>query len=145
MDLLVAYAMSFLGLPYLWGGENPMTGFDCSGLVQELLQSVGIDPSGDQSAQALHDLLMPTARSMTGRQKGALAFYGRSVREITHVAFLIDEYRVIEAGGGGRLITDEKKAAAASAFVRMRPLEHRADLVALLMPKYPVWVVCHTS
>jgi cell wall-associated NlpC family hydrolase len=29
----VAYCVNQLGKPYVWGGENPATGFDCSGLM----------------------------------------------------------------------------------------------------------------
>jgi len=27
---------------YLWGGDDPLAGFDCSGFVIEILKSVGI-------------------------------------------------------------------------------------------------------
>lgn len=135
MNLLVQYALSFVGVPYHWGGSNPLTGFDCSGLVQELLASVGIDPPGDQSAQGLYDAF--EGRSTHGvRSAGTLAFYGKSAREITHVAFMIDAYRTIEAGGGGHLTLTAQDAAAANAFVRMRLVGHRADLVATLRPNY---------
>lgn len=33
-ELAVAYAMKQTGVPYVWGGETPGVGFDCSGLVQ---------------------------------------------------------------------------------------------------------------
>ena len=55
MQTLTNYAKSFIGKPYSWAGETPMGGFDCSGLVQTILRSVGLDPAGDQSAQALMD------------------------------------------------------------------------------------------
>jgi cell wall-associated NlpC family hydrolase len=34
VDALVETALSFRGIPYVFGGEDPQTGFDCSGLVQ---------------------------------------------------------------------------------------------------------------
>lgn len=33
-ELAVSYAMRQTGVPYVWGGETPGVGFDCSGLVQ---------------------------------------------------------------------------------------------------------------
>lgn len=34
--------MSFLGQPYVWGGESPTEGFDCSGLVQYIYGKNGV-------------------------------------------------------------------------------------------------------
>lgn len=113
-----------------------MSGFDCSGLVQEILASVGMDPPGDQTAQKLYDFFVKP--SVVGvRRAGALAFYGKSVTQITHVAFMIDGLRVVEAGGGGSRTLSEADASAQNAFVRMRMVDHRTDLVATLLPPYP--------
>ncbi len=38
----VHYAESQIGVPYVWGGETPGAGFDCSGLVQWAWGKVGI-------------------------------------------------------------------------------------------------------
>ncbi|WP_299036277.1 transglycosylase SLT domain-containing protein [uncultured Pseudokineococcus sp.] len=40
---LVAQAREHLGVPYRWGGTDPKTGFDCSGLVQHAFKELGID------------------------------------------------------------------------------------------------------
>lgn len=39
---VVSTAMSYLGTPYVWGG-NGRSGLDCSGLVQQVYRSFGVD------------------------------------------------------------------------------------------------------
>lgn len=138
MELLKQYALSFLGVPYRWGGENPITGVDCSGLVQELLISAGAhpDPHHDFTAQALYSYFEKHGAFPGLCTLGALAFYGKSRDQISHVAFCLDSSRVIEAGGGNHLTLTKDDAAAQNAFVRIRPVDHRADLVAVIKPAY---------
>jgi cell wall-associated NlpC family hydrolase len=141
MDLLIRYAMSFVGLPYRWGGDDPMEGFDCSGLVQEILASAGMDPPGDQTAQALYDHFEKTG-TVGAVGPGVLAFYGQSVRKITHVGFCIDQYRMVEAGGGGSRTINLKAAVDQNAYVRIRLVTTRKDLVATINPRYkPIGVI----
>lgn len=135
MELLRAYALSFVGKPYIWGGDDPIRGVDCSGLVQEILASVGMDPPGDQTAQALFNHFEKSA-SWNKHGLGALVFYGQSVTKITHVAFMVDQYRIIEAGGGGSTTTTVQAAIDQNAFVRIRLLSRRPDVVAVLKPNY---------
>ena len=45
-------ALQFLGMPYLWGGEDPSTGFDCSGLVQYVYGRHGVTLPRVAEAQA---------------------------------------------------------------------------------------------
>lgn len=136
MDLLIDYALRFVSVPYVWGGAHPVEGFDCSGYVQEVLRSVGCDPQGDQTSQALHDHFNRVGKP-TDPQAGALVFFGRSDKRITHVAFMIDNHRMVEAGGGGSKTTSVDAAVRDEAFVRVRPLTNRRDLVAVIMPDYP--------
>jgi cell wall-associated NlpC family hydrolase len=42
-DALVDTALSYRGIPYVLGGEDPRTGFDCSGLVQFLFARYSVD------------------------------------------------------------------------------------------------------
>jgi cell wall-associated NlpC family hydrolase len=39
---IVNYGRNFLGLPYVWAGKSPTSGFDCSGLVQYVYAHFGI-------------------------------------------------------------------------------------------------------
>jgi cell wall-associated NlpC family hydrolase len=38
----ISYAEAQMGTPYLWGGETPGVGFDCSGLTQAAYEAAGI-------------------------------------------------------------------------------------------------------
>ncbi len=136
MKTLIDYAMSFLGVPYRWGGENPVMGMDCSGLVQEILRSVGMDPPGDQTAQGLFDYFVTQKALANSFSPGALSFYGEFPKKIIHVGFLIDSFRMVEAGGGGHLIKTKEDAGLQNAFVRIRPVKYRKDFVGTLMPDY---------
>lgn len=131
--ILYDYAMSFVGLPYRWGGDDPMEGFDCSGLAIELLQAQGKFPHGqDSTAQGLYDRFkdkkwnVPTFR--------CLAFFGRGTNVITHVAFCLDGLSMLEAGGGRASTTSKEAAIAQNAFIRVRPIESRKDLVGFVFP-----------
>ncbi len=134
MQIILAYAMQFVGKPYGWGQEGPAQ-FDCSGLVQEILRSVGMDPVGDQTAQTLYDHFEKKG-TWESYGAGSLAFYGKSHNQITHVAMMLDKYRVIEAGGGGSKTLTQEDAARDKAYVRVRLLKYRPDLIAVIKPQY---------
>ncbi len=63
---------------------------------------------------------------------GALAFYGKSLKAISHVAICVDGGLVIEAGGGDQQTTTRAQAAKQNASIRIRPLRRRTDLVAVI-------------
>jgi cell wall-associated NlpC family hydrolase len=39
---VIAIAMQYLGIPYVWGGASPSQGFDCSGLTTYAFAQIGI-------------------------------------------------------------------------------------------------------
>lgn len=131
MKILYDYAMQFVGRPYHWGGDDPMAGFDCSGLVVELLQSEGAMPHGsDTTAQGLYNQFSKAGKAhLVIPHMGCLAYYGKGLGNITHVAFCLDAYRVIEAGGGGSKTQTEADAIKQNAFVRIRPARYRQDFL----------------
>ena len=54
-DNICNIAMSFMGLPYLWGGTSAK-GVDCSGFVQSVFFRNGLILQRDASLQALHGI-----------------------------------------------------------------------------------------
>lgn len=133
IEVMVNYACEFIKTPFVWGGDD-FSGFDCSGFIQEVLASVGLDPKGDQTAQKLYDTLSKQWQQITTARRGALVFFGKSLSEITHVAVMYDRHHMIEAGAGGKRTLTIGDAIKQNAFVRMRPLNNRSDLLTILFP-----------
>lgn len=135
-DLLLKYAWTFMGTPYVWGGKELSrdSGLDCSGFVQECLEAIGVVNRGMNnvmSAQMLFDRLFPHTNHQIVPQSGDLLFFGNSTSQITHIAIadtVGDNGQVwmIEAGGGASSTTRQ-------GMVRISPL--RKDIVAILALK----------
>lgn len=134
MDELLNYARSFLGTPYVFSG-NYVDGLDCSGFVCEILRSAGV--VGNREDLTAQDLFDRTQREGTYSQTaGSLAFFGKSFKEISHVALCLNPYQMIEAGGGDGTTINVTEAKKKNAFVRIRPINYRSDVVAVIKPRY---------
>jgi len=136
MEFVKQYALSFLLKNYKFGGDD-FSGIDCSGLVQEILMAAGIDPVGDQTAQTLFNYFIDPKNGTSGEPRlGSLAFYGESHLKISHIAWCLTSYLMIEAGGGTSKTNTVQDAIDKNAFVRVRPIHRRKDLIAIINPKY---------
>lgn len=136
MHILYDYAMSFVGKPYIWGGDDAVQGFDCSGLVIEILQAAGVLPRNyDTTAQGLYLRFKNSGRIVLSPDFGDLAFYG-SYEKITHVGFCMDNHLMLEAGGGGSRTKTVQDAIDQNAYIRIRPIKSRKDLIALARIDY---------
>lgn len=125
IETALKVAWSFHGLPYLWGGDDPMAGFDCSGFVIEVLKSVGKLPrAGDWRARDLCGMF-PEAESI---QPAMLVFWQNRAGTVIHVELTISDKLAIGASGGGSATADPKAAIAANAYVKVRPFESRAGI-----------------
>jgi cell wall-associated NlpC family hydrolase len=141
MKPLIDYAEKFYGVPYKWGGENPMQGFDCSGFIQWIFRSIGMDPRGDQTAQVYYSYFSNRGNRLPTPEKGALLFFGVNSEKISHIALAISSYQMIEAGGGDRTTVSYDDAFNNGACVRKNIISARQDFIAAVMPHYPQWLL----
>lgn len=131
--MAVDYGRAFLGVPYRWGGDDPMTGFDCSGFVVEILRSIGLLSLNDD--YTAHDLLTIFRPNVVDQgYGGCLAFWLNEKREATHVMLMVDNEHVIGAAGGGKATLSPADAARDNAFIKMRPLSYRKTVPIIIDP-----------
>ena len=88
---VVDEAKRYLGVPYVWGGTDPKKGLDCSGLVQLVYKSQGIDLPRVSYQQATAG--RPVASLAEARPGDILAFN----KPVNHVAIYIGNNKMIEA------------------------------------------------
>jgi len=124
-------AWSFLGRPYVWGGNDPNEGFDCSGLCIEILKSVGVLPrTGDWTAAMLRQKFP----SIAVPREGCLVFYQNGLAQIIHVEYCLDNELSIGASGGGSNTLTTADAMAQDAYVKVRPFKTRNGLAGYADP-----------
>ncbi|HEY6474790.1 MAG TPA: bifunctional lytic transglycosylase/C40 family peptidase, partial [Acidimicrobiales bacterium] len=82
----VEWALAQIGTPYVWGGETPGVGFDCSGLVQAAYAVAGV--ALPRVAQDQYDA---TAKLSAGAtlDPGDLVFFGSGPSGIDHVGLYV--------------------------------------------------------
>lgn len=86
---VIAFAKKFIGTPYVWGGSEP-GGFDCSGLVEFVLNHFKIHPprtAHEQQKWAPHE-------SKKAALPADLAFWGNPAH---HVAFWLGNNKILQA------------------------------------------------
>jgi cell wall-associated NlpC family hydrolase len=93
-----AIAARYLGIPYLYGGASPSTGFDCSGFVMYVYAQVGISlPHYSGSQQQ-----MGTPVSMNALLPGDLVFRGNPAY---HVGMYVGGGTVIHSPHTGAVVS----------------------------------------
>lgn len=137
LELLEAW-----GVPYVYGAGTPQhgllswpdgpktrdgaRGWDCSGFAQAALVRLNLlrPEAGDRSAAALHEdcELIPIDVARLGN----LAFYGPAGK-VEHVMVYLGGDVVLGAAGG----TSATRGDDPRAFVQLRPLRYRSDLVSV--------------
>lgn len=94
---IIAEAEKYLGYPYVWGGSNPNTSFDCSGYVSWVINHSGWNV-GRLGAQGLCNICTP----VTGAQArpGDLIFFKGTYDTpgVSHVGIYVGDGMMIHCG-----------------------------------------------
>ena len=96
---IVNYAYNFLGIRYVWGGNTPSTGFDCSGFTKYVYAHFGVNLPRVSREQAK----VGTYKSVAERQPGDLLYFGSGGR-VTHVGIYIGNNQMIHAPRPGKSV-----------------------------------------
>lgn len=101
---LVLVALSQIGAPYRWGGNSPMTGFDCSGLVVYVYQQVlRVVLPRTTFAQARGARSIPTE----ALRLADLVFYNTLGPAFSHVGLYIGNERFVHAPNANDVVRIE--------------------------------------
>ncbi len=95
----VAAAFSAIGTPYKWGGDNPQTGFDCSGLTMWSWAQGGV--SLPHSSAMQYDTV--THISVNDLEPGDLLFF---YTPISHVGMYVAPGMMIDAQHPGTTVSE---------------------------------------
>jgi cell wall-associated NlpC family hydrolase len=96
----VQIAERYLGVPYVWGGADPATGFDCSGLVMYVYRQLGIDLLHFSGAQFHEGAPVP----FDALAPGDLVFFHPGPLGPGHVGMYVGGGRFIQAPHAGDVV-----------------------------------------
>jgi cell wall-associated NlpC family hydrolase len=101
-------ALRYLGVPYVWGGASPSSGFDCSGLVMYVYAQLGISLPHYTVSQ--WDVTEPISSSQM--QPGDLVFFDG----LGHVGIYIGGGQFVDAPHTGSVVRIDSLAAWGGSF-----------------------------
>ena len=102
-NTIIETAGKYIGVPYSWGGENSVTGFDCSGLTSSVYRESGImlpRTSREQYKAGIFVLKKDL-------QKGDLVFFKTRGKAISHVGIFTGNSRFIHAPRKGKTVRSQ--------------------------------------
>lgn len=125
-DEVLFRAIGLVGTPYVWGGNTPDSGFDCSGLITFVYHDV----TNVRLPRTTREMLTIQAPQVKRNQwqSGDILFFatGRS-RQVSHAGIYVGEGRFVHApskGGTVRLDSIENSYWSKAYLSAKRPLAH---------------------
>lgn len=95
--LMIAEAEKYLGYPYVWGGSNPSTSFDCSGFVSWVCNNCGVGwDFGRLGAQGLCNICTRTSNPKPGDLVFFVGTY--DTPGVSHVGIYVGDGMMIHCG-----------------------------------------------
>jgi cell wall-associated NlpC family hydrolase len=99
----VATALQWIGTPYVWGGNTPGVGLDCSGLVQQALAAIGVRvPRTSEQQYAASQRIRADQV-----QPGDLVFFSSDGPGATHVGLIVAPGEMVDAPQPGEQVRTE--------------------------------------
>ena len=100
-DQIVALAKQNLGVPYKWGGTTP-SGFDCSGFVYYVLNTLGISASRTLSTMYAQG----TEVSKANLKPGDVVFFKNTYKSgLSHVGIYVGDGKFIHSPSSGKVVS----------------------------------------
>ena len=96
----VRISLQYLGVPYVWGGADPLTGFDCSGLTMYVYGQLGIQLTHYTGSQFYEGTRIPP----WALRPGDLVFFEPTSRGPQHEGMYIGDGRFIQAPHTGDVV-----------------------------------------
>lgn len=91
---IATYALSLLNAPYVWGGSDLETGFDCSGFVSHVYaKAAGIEVRGNAASMAKASRAISKSDVLTGD----LVFFNTKGKPASHVGIYVGDNKFVHA------------------------------------------------
>jgi peptidoglycan DL-endopeptidase CwlO len=106
-------ADKYVGVPYVWGGNTPESGFDCSGFTKYVFakQGIGLPRTSREQARAGDGVPLDFGEM----RPGDILLFAEPGEAVSHVAIWVGSGRIIHAssamGGVGYLDLDGSRGA----------------------------------
>lgn len=96
---LMEEAVKYIGYPYVWGGSNPSTSFDCSGYVSWVYNASGVHPMERMTAQRIYDNAVVISPS-EAKAGDMIVFTGtyKSAGPVSHIGIYCGDGTMLHAG-----------------------------------------------
>ena len=97
-------ALSLEGVPYVWGGDDPSTGFDCSGYVRYVLAQHRITAPRTSAEQ----FLLGARVALKHLRAGDLVFFSTIAPGASHVGLAISNEEFVHAPASSGVVRTER-------------------------------------